>query len=626
MENNEIMMQDIEHNVEMFVKENFKDFHFRQYQKEQICKIIDAVVNNKKLTYIIEAPTGSGKSFINIISAAVLAKYYNYKSYILASDLGLWEQYNTFIKKNPQLKMGTLKGMDNYTCALNQQSIYNRECGIMGESMTNMIKFASSQNYDEYPCLKDCKYMHDRLQSARSNVTLMTYAQYFSSVVLREENENNEFDSRDIIFCDECHNIPSILQLNMSVSLSMSDLKICSALYKYLENMQDLFGFISNDTELEKAYDELMNEIPSETILIDKYNKLFQRALEATNSVDLLDVLKEINNFWLLFSPSADLIYKDIKNKIKSKYAMTKNENHILKVLNQYAVNSAVSALHNIIQYANATEAKYVVKNIGEMANEDSTEKIIDIKFAREDIVAVKYILTKTPRQIMVTATAGDEESFKSNIGVNFVDNKFIFERMNSTFDFTKSPIYIIGKTKMTYANKNTALKEISSMTYKLCEKFSQMKGMIQTSSYEITKYIIDNAPLEIRNRLICYNNSKEKAAAIQTHLFSTDSILIGPSINEGIDLPGDECRFIIITKVPFPNLSDNLVKAKIEYFPNWYSVTTSNSIIQGIGRGNRFKDDWCKTYILDACFIDLYKRTINQYPDYLKDRMKIYK
>ena len=102
------------------------------------------------------------------------------------------------------------------------------------------------------------------------------------------------------------------------------------------------------------------------------------------------------------------------------------------------------------------------------------------------------------------------------------------------------------------------------------------------------------------------------------------DSILIGPTLTEGIDLPDDGCRFIIIMKVPFPYLGDELVKAKISLFPKWYNAETSNNIIQGIGRGNRHMYDWCVTYILDGSFKNLYDVTRNQYPFEMQKRIQM--
>ena len=111
----------------------------------------------------------------------------------------------------------------------------------------------------------------------------------------------------------------------------------------------------------------------------------------------------------------------------------------------------------------------------------------------------------------------------------------------------------------------------------------------------------------------------------LRKHKASKDTIIIGPSLAEGIDLPDDLCRFIIILKVPYPTLTSKLVKAKMKLFPNWYASTTSNIIIQGIGRGNRNKTDYCQTFILDGCFKRLYNETKDQYSPELQHRIKFY-
>ena len=89
-----INKKDIESNIDSWVFEKIgTDFKFRPFQKDTIIDIIYNIVNEKEHNQIIEAPTGSGKSLINIISAGVLADYYNKKSYILVSELFLLEQY-----------------------------------------------------------------------------------------------------------------------------------------------------------------------------------------------------------------------------------------------------------------------------------------------------------------------------------------------------------------------------------------------------------------------------------------------------------------------------------------------------------------------------------------------------
>ena len=84
------------------------------------------------------------------------------------------------------------------------------------------------------------------------------------------------------------------------------------------------------------------------------------------------------------------------------------------------------------------------------------------------------------------------------------------------------------------------------------------------------------------------------------------DAVLMGPSLLEGLDLKDDISRFQIFFKVPYPNLNEPLIKAKLNTSNEWYDWKTGISIMQGVGRSVRSESDWAITYILDASFKNL--------------------
>ena len=104
----------INEQVKEWVNKHLPNFSFRQYQLEYIVETIWNIRNNKHIN-IIEAPTGSGKSVIIMIMAGVLDEYYNMTSYILCSDLYLWQQYADFIEAN-KLPFGKVKGKNTSFC------------------------------------------------------------------------------------------------------------------------------------------------------------------------------------------------------------------------------------------------------------------------------------------------------------------------------------------------------------------------------------------------------------------------------------------------------------------------------------------------------------------------------
>ena len=46
-----------------------------------------------------------------------------------------------------------------------------------------------------------------------------------------------------------------------------------------------------------------------------------------------------------------------------------------------------------------------------------------------------------------------------------------------------------------------------------------------------------------------------------------------------------------------------------MEHDRSWYSNKTALSILQGVGRSVRSKDDWAVTYVLDGCFDGLLRQ-----------------
>jgi hypothetical protein len=77
--------------------------------------------------------------------------------------------------------------------------------------------------------------------------------------------------------------------------------------------------------------------------------------------------------------------------------------------------------------------------------------------------------------------------------------------------------------------------------------------------------------------------------------------VLISPSMNEGVDLPGDLCRFQIIYKLPYPDLADKQIRLRANADEDWYNYKTSLALIQAYGRGMRHEDDYCTTYLIDS-------------------------
>lgn len=627
-------LEQIKTNIINWVTDNISpDFVYRQYQLESIMHIIKSILSDDRETMIIEAPTGSGKSLICIIAAGVLSEYYNKKSYILCSDLFLWKQYADFIKNYNISNFGYLKGsIGNYRCYANKQDLSNSKCKLAKISI-NQLKNKTWRQRNFFNCFDRCEYMQQRIKAEKSSVTLMTYQLWLHHMnLVNKSSENPSFPSRDIIFCDECHNIPDIVQQFCSPVINEDkDGSIILDLIKYVRNTglyikeskKTLDKYKQSTYNPKSAYQDMY-------IFDDIYNiKIIKK--ELTQIYDDLDTYQNDNekllNILNDYLNILDIVYniqEYLSNEIKEQtlYNSYKIDKNLLSASHQLTwFESYYSSIKSFIDAINNAGKQYLILDIEKDA-ETSMRRYL-LKCVKEDYLCYNYLLNNSKYKVMLSATVGLHNAFDENTGIKYTHQKISYlSKIPSTFNFDKSPIYFIPTYKMNYANKNTSFPVISSIAIKIINA-NNCRGIIHTGSYENASMFYRNVPDEIKDRLLLYGNSKQKEEVMPTFKESTNKILVGPTLTEGIDLPDELCRFIIIMKVPYPNITSNIVKKKIELFPLWYNSVTSNMIIQSIGRGVRNESDYCVTYILDGCFGQLYQQTKEQYPDYIQNRLK---
>jgi len=132
-------------------------------------------------------------------------------------------------------------------------------------------------------------------------------------------------------------------------------------------------------------------------------------------------------------------------------------------------------------------------------------------------------------------------------------------------------------------------------------------KGLIHVASYEMGRRLVHDlatrAPRESR-RLLWIDTAVGKSPALEHHRASPlPTVLVSPSLREGVDLPDDFLRFQVVTKLPYPDLGDPWTAARRERDPRWYAVETAKALVQAYGRSCRHAGDHGVTYVLDAQF-----------------------
>ena len=98
-------------------------------------------------------------------------------------------------------------------------------------------------------------------------------------------------------------------------------------------------------------------------------------------------------------------------------------------------------------------------------------------------------------------------------------------------------------------------------------------------------------------------------------------------SMGEGVDLPGDLCRFQIIYKIPYPDWGDKQIYERSSIDMEWYDFKTCLNLVQTHGRGMRYDSDYCTTYVIDSRFTSYVRSNrANRYlPDTFKEAIEEY-
>lgn len=133
--------------------------------------------------------------------------------------------------------------------------------------------------------------------------------------------------------------------------------------------------------------------------------------------------------------------------------------------------------------------------------------------------------------------------------------------------------------------------------------------GVIHTSSDRQTQEILNLTKYPER---FIWPKGSGRAAAFERFKNAGEgagAVLISASAHEGQDFPDNECRWQIITKVPYADLSSPHVRARRQERPDVYQLEALQRIQQACGRGARHSDDFCVNYILDANVIGLYEK-----------------
>lgn len=314
------------------------------------------------------------------------------------------------------------------------------------------------------------------------------------------------------------------------------------------------------------------------------------------------------------YTPAAALYLAEIEAKIESAVVAVKRlEEFELLARQVEVVDKHVCKMKRFIEMYDEDNWVFNDVEASHGAGRRLEFKPIDISGYSQDL-----LFRHGRKVILMSATILNKDAFCEGAGINPSEADFL--SMPSPFPVENRPIIYSPIGKMNAAEIDSTLPKMAQAVKAILEQHAGDKGIIHAHSFKVAAYI----KKALRSSRILIHDSSNREEVLAEHIASKrPTVLISPSMAEGVDLKDDASRFQIICKVPYPYLGDKLVKKRMHKWKWWYPLQTAKKIVQSVGRSIRNEKDHAVTYILDADWGYFYSKNKEMFPESFKESLK---
>jgi len=606
-------------------------------------------------TVLVEAPTGSGKSFIALAVAKAILDIHNdplNQIVISTPKKALQDQYLQDFSAVESLT--GRKGKSSYKCGV--ADVPATSCPVSNRKKANKAEI----NKGRSPHLvcggpgadhNNCEYRRMLKETRLSSMVVTNYhtlrlhmnkvTSSISLTVLRGPSADEieiglqEKEGIPTLIIDEAHEFLKFLTSSFSTSIDLravflwafGEVKLISnnmdALYLEEEHDQAVFMSLVDSIDFESIkleYDETkvirVGEL-SAGAHSSKLSELLDSILFLLTLCDQGFYPHEIHYRVL------GLIFYELENMIAAEHF----EENYARTL-QDILHSFKSELHRIDVGIMNSIGEPALVQINYKDRRDAAIKQHSFSLSRNsqnkyflDITCVspcgpyRRLFAKSGQVNIFMSGSMDSEQFKRELRLNPKKTRVVTVDLSIPID-TRPLIYIGDETtKLSYAELEKNLPNAARICANVLQFHKNLRGIIHTNSTSITfalqKLLKEYLPRNEYARIL-WHFKGPKEAILQKFLQDTKNrmILVSPSIMEGFDGKGDIARWQIILKIPYPPLKSPEVQERMKASKvegdRWYTSQVLESLTQAYGRVNRGEGDLGITYIVDGALTGL--------------------
>jgi Rad3-related DNA helicase len=534
----------------------------RLFQKD-VLEQLDKAMASKRFI-VLEAPVGFGKSAV----AASLCTYLS-SAYILSSTKQLQDQYAS------DFGFPLVKGKSNFRCRVPTSS------GLFP------------------PCNKGRCEADWRLSDCPHYLTLEEYDQHRRRLCTRYSRCEQVKDGKLCPYYDQkwfgfrapvtvC-NYPFLLsQLKYAEAVPHRRLLVCDEAHDLEKQIVGFASFALVRSELERYWGG------------DGGRELVIPNRGVEEPAAWLDVLSDVRGKLDEFC-SAHLEDGTLQDRVA-------------------ACKDLAEALESFISDLEGDPANWVVNSL-KKAEDGSVDEVVFQPIQIGSFTQPLFEIADST--LFMSATIFSEELLCKTLGVEEEDTCYI-SVPESTFPVENRPIHPLNTARLNKASMDASLESIARVVDAIMDRHASERGVVHTTSYYQANYIMQHVSEANRARLVTTEGSSERSSLLRVHGSTDASVLISPSLFQGVDLKDEMSRFQVVVKVPYPDLSERRTVVKLRRDSAWYDWQTALRLVQTYGRSVRSETDHAVTYVLDSNFMPFVDAHRGLFPAYFLEALKV--
>lgn len=563
------------------VVENWGAPGFRENQKEVVMRAVKHLEQDGRDGIVLSAPTGFGKS----VTLHGIVKAMGCDAFYLTPLKSLQDQLTGDDMVGGDLT--EIKGRSNYDC-------------IQPDEDTTVDKGPCVRE-SGYDCeIKDeCPYYAQKDSALASDITVANMS-YMMAENMVPDNAERKFTDRDILIVDECQSIED-WAINF-IGTTISGRNVPDMVWDNIELPPEEIA--ENDGALAEFATTLSGITQAEARKAIKYDKI--DVLQVCVKWIENEVVPTVNDAILYYDQQPNLSEDAVDEQEKLQRFNGKLQRFIQDAKeNHWVVDFQTDIRKN---RPNESKLKFKPVKVGRFLE--------DMLWSRAD----KIILSSA------TVPGGD---WLEEIGLGDRD----LSRFNvpSTFPIENRPVITneaVGK--MTSSKRDENMGAMAKKIMELADRHEGQKGFVHCRGYnyinKLKRWYRNNGHRDFYKERIMEQDRYNREESLQNWMDSDTQIFLSVSMDEGIDLDGDKCRWQVLMKALFPFMGDKRVSYRVNQMNdwNWYYAKAAIQIQQAYGRGVRSEEDWCNFYILDKSASDMVTNRKGLFEDWFLDAVGV--